>query len=332
MHLSGTPARSIQRILPACSLLLALVLLTSLASASAATTQAQFSVLLAQAESESRHTFRGGEQQAQMGIAPLLVHLLPVQGTTSSPQAARQLFTTIMAASPLLVSSNDAHKMDAALCLTPAGNGFAATIVTHPPLKTLASTTFRLPEQQPALVAALEGYARLVTAKRLAGTMPLHGFSWKVQVFSPIPQGQSRQQAVSLQAQGIFWQQTGTFVVPFAGVTQARTGRTLVGFHFTNEGSTDYYVQLLNYTEQGQVTPVLAAPLRVAAGTQVPAPLHVDLGEEQEHIKAVISQSPMGFAVLAQEGLLKPTGPHPSSFGAAPAAEEFTTLVVTFPK
>ncbi len=269
-------------------------------------------------ENESSHTFRGGEA-AVLSARPVKVYAAQVSGLPAS----------LLQGSPLLRAVTSAS--DADMRLTSGQDGRVRLETTSGAIA--GKKEFLLPGEQSALRATLEGLARFRAAALAKGAMPRPDLDWTIRLYSPTAMGDG---SVIRHDQKI-WNPIQELTPSKDGDVQRILGPVLLTFSFVNRSRAPLYVHLLNYTEEGQVLPVLpplerAAMIhRVEPGESLTPPdLFLELTSPVEYVRLLVAIKPLYCGALAQENFSSgPLAPGDGK-GAAAAEADWYGIAVKF--
>jgi hypothetical protein len=258
---------------------------------------------------------RGAEDTTPFTLPPLGARLL-VESAALAESLGR---------SPLLTMVDDKARADFLI----TGSGADVTL-SSPDGGEAAS--FTLPADETALRRAVLARLNLKTMADLHAEGP-----WP-DGFSLIVEALTTDEAGALEYDGRKWAPSSTTVVSSASPQRVAVPRTcLLRFAFENKGAKPYYAYLVNFTDEGQVLPVLPPegaaqiPNLIHAGQSLRLPqLNLELGAPVENVRLIVSERPLDLSQFTQDGLEAPkTGKPARMRPIAPNAWQTALVVFT---
>jgi hypothetical protein len=160
----------------------------------------------------------------------------------------------------------------------------------------------------------------------LSSPGPWPELRWTVNIYAPDDDGE-------LEHGGRFWALAGTTVLEGEPAAPVSLGRpSLLTFELANNSLATYYAYLLNYTDQGQILPVLPPEAKSAVRNRVDPGQTLDLGQIRlelgapvEAVRLIISEKPLDLARFSQDGLDAPSEARPGLLRPVPESAWRTT-------
>ena len=264
-------------------------------------------------ETEGSITFRGDLRR--IALPPVSVHAF-AEGTSVSAAEGKRLLAPAMR--DVARETPDAKSAFLALALEKSRAGSTARL--SPSGLASSAAVFSLPAESGKLRRVLAGYARYAGLCALQGKGDFPGLKWTIHIHRLSHAGAGKAIAID----NNFWELVESMPADLRGGAKQYTKSALLTFSFANTSRENLYVYVINYTDDGQVLPVLppeakAALRNVAAyGQELVHPaLRLELGAPVERVRLIVSRVPLTVAHWVQE-----------SFDADPAEFEHKGQVV----
>jgi hypothetical protein len=194
-----------------------------------------------------------------------------------------------------------------------------------------AALNMALPADDAKLRRAVLGRLNLKAMRGLTapGQWP-EGLTWSVEVLAGGPGGE-------VDFDGRKWTSARTLTVTGPGSAEPVEvpGESLLRFSIDNQGSKPYYAYLVNFTDEGQVLPVLPpdtsgqVPNLVHAGKTLALPqISLELGAPVEYVRLIVSERPLDLSQFTQDSLDDPSVAKPVRLRPVPKDAWQTALAV----
>lgn len=249
-------------------------------------------------EVENAITFRG--DQRRIALPPVSVHVVAAKDNSGvSPEIKRLL-------EPVLqdVAKEVPAPTEAALTLIVEKSDTKDTVRLVPKGHDISGIAYVLPADADKLRRALAGYARYAGLQSLQGKGDLSALQWKIHMYRP----SSATNAKAAKIGNAFWEPIATMDINSRNETKQYEKDAMLMFSFTNTSRENLYVYIVNYTDDGQVLPVLppqanAGLSNIAAhGKELAHPtLSLELAAPVERVRLIVSRVPLSIAQWQQD-------------------------------
>ncbi len=271
-----------------CVLLLAISLLLSSVSGVAA----------ALGETESAITFRG--EMRRIALPPIPVFVATARENPLPAAEAGRVLEPVLRG----VATQVAASGGAALTLAVEKAGTDTAVRLYSKGRALPGAAYVLPADADRLRRAVAGHARHAGLRSLKGEGEFPGLQWNIRIHRP----SSAAAAGAVKIDDAFWEPVEDMAVGGHGGSKRYDKSALLTFSFANTSKENLYVYVVNYTDDGQVLPVLPPrakpdlPNLAAYGQGLTHPaLSLELGAPVERVRLIVSRVPLAVAHWAQD-------------------------------
>ncbi|MDL2267282.1 DUF4384 domain-containing protein [Desulfovibrio sp. OttesenSCG-928-G15] len=284
-------------------------------------------ILAALGETEDRIAFRGGDSARELPLPALRAWFSGTEREAQRPACVAALVRSLTWPIEESTSSTDA---DVVFTITNAGEETHILLSVVNPND--ASARFVLPGETEKARTYLDALARFSGLCRLEGAMaPRPEVIWTVHPYRP----GNTLKANGITADGQIWNPAEVLTVGCKGRKVSYDGPALLRFSLRNASRQDLYVQLVNYTADGQVIQIFPPPQQAPAllpwGKELDmSAVSLELAEKEERVRLILSRVPLDMSGLTTPAPERAsTGETPGK--ADPADWSTSELICTLP-
>ena len=249
-------------------------------------------------ETENAITFRG--DQRRIALPPVPIYVATAKGGTAPSSEAGRLLEPVLRD----IAKQTAAPENAAVTLVVEKTGAGSAVRLFRRGKALSNTAYTLPADAGKLRRALAGHARYSGLRSLQGKGDFPGLKWNIQMYRPSNAGNAK----AVKVDSAFWEPAEAMTVGSRGGTKQYDTSALLTFSFANTSRENLYVYIINYTDDGQVLPVLPPQAKTdlqnvaAYGQELVHPaLRLELGAPVERVRLIVSRVPLSVAHWTQD-------------------------------